>query len=232
MANTPLPPKPNNRRIQTTALDFDGIKENLKEYLRGQAVFSDYDFEGSGLSVLLDVLAYNTHYNALYTNLAINEAFIDSASKRSSVVSRAKELGYVPRSSIAATAVVNLVIINNELINTVQTVSIPIYTPFSTTIDGVSYTFYTTETRIAYKEQNQFVVNDLELKEGTPLQYSYTIGNDTRIILPNANIDTSTLRVFVQENSQTSAIRTYVNSETVLDVTGISEVYFLSLIHI
>jgi len=80
-----------NRKITTSELDFDAIKSNIKSYLEGQSQFSDYDFEGSSLSVLLDILAYNTHYNALYTNLAVNESFLDSASKRSSVVSRAKE---------------------------------------------------------------------------------------------------------------------------------------------
>lgn len=227
MSNTPLPPRPNNRRIQTTALDFDGIKENIKEFLRGQDTFSDYDFEGSGLSVLLDVLAYNTHYNALYTNLAINEAFIDSASKRNSVVSRAKELGYTPQSSIAATAVVDLVIVNNTLLNEEQSISIPIYTPFNTTIDGVPYTFYTLETRIAYKQDNQFSVTDITIKEGTPLLSVFTIGLDTKITLPNQNVDLSTLRVTVQENNQTSAIRTFVNSASVLNVDGDSEVYFV-----
>ena len=85
-----------SNKIKTTDLDFDEIKQNLRTYLEGQQRFSDYNFEGAGLSILLDVLAYNTHYNALYDNLALNESFLDSASKRSSVVSKAKELGYVP----------------------------------------------------------------------------------------------------------------------------------------
>ena len=99
-----------NKRIQTTELDFDKIKTNLKEYLKGQDQFQDYDFEGSSLSILLDILAYNTHYNALYTNLAVNEAFLDSAAKRNSVVSIAKELGYVPGSATCAQAIINLVV--------------------------------------------------------------------------------------------------------------------------
>ena len=95
-----------NRRINVADLDFDNIKSNLKSYLQGQPEFSDYDFEGSGLSVLLDVLAYNTHYNALYTNLAINEMFLDSAVKRDNVVSLAKTLGYTPQSATAPTATI------------------------------------------------------------------------------------------------------------------------------
>ena len=101
-----------NRKITTSELDFDAIKSNIKAYLEGQSQFSDYDFEGSSLSVLLDILAYNTHYNALYTNLAVNESFLDSASKRSSVVSRAKEIGYIPHSATGATAKVNIVVSN------------------------------------------------------------------------------------------------------------------------
>jgi hypothetical protein len=99
-----------NKNITTSELDFDAIKSNLKTFLQGQAAFADYDFEGAGLSVLLDILAYNTHYNALYTNLAVNESFLDSASKRSSVVSRAKEIGYVPHSATGAVATVNIVV--------------------------------------------------------------------------------------------------------------------------
>ena len=108
-----------NRKISTTALDFDAIKSNIKTYLQGQDTFKDYDFEGSSLSVLLDVLAYNTHYNALYTNLAVNESFLDSASKRSSVVSRAKEIGYVPHSAKSAIATVNITVANTTSTNSI-----------------------------------------------------------------------------------------------------------------
>jgi len=89
-----------NQKIQVAELDFDQIKANLKEFLKGQNTIQDYDFEGSTMSILLDVLAYNTHYNALYTNLAINESFLDSAVKRSSVVSLSKQLGYITKSAL------------------------------------------------------------------------------------------------------------------------------------
>ena len=100
----------NNKRISVAELDFDAIKTNIKNYLKGQSEFTDYDFEGSAMSVLIDLLAYNTHYNSIYTNLAVNEMFLDSASKRSSVVSLAKMLGYTPVSAKSATAVVNITI--------------------------------------------------------------------------------------------------------------------------
>ena len=92
-----------NNKLSITELDFDNIKSSLKQYLQSQDQFTDYNFQGSALSVVLDVLSYNTHYNAYYANMAINESFLDSAVKRASVVSRAKTLGYTPRSARSAT---------------------------------------------------------------------------------------------------------------------------------
>ena len=129
-----------NKKINITELDFDAIKVNLKEFLKGQSEFSDYDFEGSGLSVILDILAYNTHYNALYDNLAVNEMFLDSAIKRNSVVSLAKSLGYTPRSAKCAIADVNVQVTSINAGPAV--IVIPALSPFSTTIDGRTYTFY------------------------------------------------------------------------------------------
>lgn len=215
-----------NNRIQTTELDFDGIKTSLKNYLKGQSQFSDYDFEGSGLSILLDILAYNTHYNALYTNLAINESFIDSAAKRSSVVSIAKELGYLPKSAVAATAVVSVVMINDQ-ISAPATYEIPAYTPFTTQVDGANYTFYTTSSHIAQKSGNQYIFQNVELKEGQYLQNTYTYDASTPILVPNANVDRSTIRVTVQETSQSATIRTFTESTSILNLSATSEVYFL-----
>ena len=124
-----------SKKIQTTELDFDAIKQSLKTYLQGQAEFSDYNFEGSGMSILLDVLAYNTHYNSLYLNLALNEAFIDTASKRASVVSKAKELGYIPKSAKCSTAVVNITVID-ESITAPSYLEIPAYSVLNCTIDS------------------------------------------------------------------------------------------------
>lgn len=215
-----------NKRIQTTELDFDGIKQNLKTYLQGQEQFSDYDFEGSGLSILLDVLAYNTHYNALYQNLAINEAFLDSASKRSSVVSKAKELGYVPQSAKSATAVVNVVMINNQ-INAPQTLEIPRFTPFNTTINDQQFVFYTVDSHLAYRQDNQYVFSNITLKEGEQLVYRFTVENGSEFALPNPGVDISTLRVTVQENAESSTYETYTHSSTLLNIDGTSLVYFV-----
>lgn len=215
-----------NNRIITTALDFDDIKGNLKTYLQGQEQFQDYDFEGSGLSILLDVLAYNTHYNALYTNLAINEAFLDSASKRSSVVSKAKELGYVPRSARSATAVVD-VVVTDASVSAPSSLEISRYTPFTTKLNGTEYTFYTTETHIAYKEESTYTFSNVELKEGTILQYTYAYDGATPITIPNANVDLTTLRVTVQPNAQSTAFDVYTRADNLIEVDGTSQVYFV-----
>jgi len=148
-----------NRKIQTTELDFDAIKSNIKEYLQGQDTFKDYDFEGSSLSVLLDILAYNTHYNALYTNLAVNESFLDSASKRSSVVSRAKEIGYVPHSATGAVAKINIVVSNTT--TTPASLTIPAFSPFTTSYDSQSYTFYNTEAAVAPLSGSTYTFADI-----------------------------------------------------------------------
>ena len=216
-----------NQRIQTTELDFDTLKQSLKNFLQGQTQFSDYDFEGSGLSVLLDVLAYNTHYNALYTNLAVNEAFLDSASKRASVVSKAKELGYVPHSAKAAVAIVDVTMINN-LLTAPASIELPKYTPFNTQVEGTSYVFYSKETRLAYRVDNQYTFNDLELIQGTPLEFRFTIETAATVgIIPNANVDLSTMQVTVQENSQSATSSTYTRSTNIINVDGNSLVYYV-----
>lgn len=215
-----------NNKIQTTELDFDQIKQNLKTYLQGQSQFSDYDFDGSGLSILLDVLAYNTHYNALYTNMAINEAFLDSATKRSSVVSKAKELGYVPLSAKSATAVVDVLMINDQL-NAPDTLEIPRYTQFTTSINGKDYMFYTVETYLAYRQGTEYLFQNVVLREGTQLEYRYEITTESSVVIPNAGVDTSTLRVTVQDNAQSSTYQVYSASDSLLDVDATSQVYFI-----
>jgi len=214
-----------NKNITTAELDFDAIKSNLKTFLQGQSEFADYDFEGAGLSVLLDILAYNTHYNALYTNLAVNESFLDSASKRSSVVSRAKEIGYVPHSATGATATVNISVTGTS--TTPSTLTLPAYSPFSTTIDGAQYTFYNTESISTSLSGSSYTFTGVKIKEGTPLTFKYTVASGSRYILPNAKVDISTLKVRVQDTSTSSVFNTFVNQEELLNLDGQSQVYFI-----
>ena len=128
-------------KLQVTELDFDHIKNNLKTYMKGQSEFADYNFEGSGLSALIDVLAYNTHYLAMNANFAANEMFLDSATTRGAVVSKAKELGYVPRSARAPVARVEVTVTNNNL----SSLTINKGTKFTTSINNSIYGFVVNE---------------------------------------------------------------------------------------
>jgi hypothetical protein len=216
----------NNKRITVSDLDFDTIKANLKTFLQGQSEFSDYDFEGSGLSVLLDVLAYNTHYNGIYTNLAVNEVFLDSASKRASVVSLAKMLGYVPRSAKCATAVVNATITSPT--SSPSTVTLPANQAFNTSIDGVSYTFYNrSAVTTARNTSGNYTFSNLNIVEGTPLQYKYTVAAGVRYIIPNANMDIDTLTVRVQENANSDFFQVYTRAQSLTDASSTTKVYFI-----
>jgi len=214
-----------NKNITVAELDFDAIKSNIKTFLRAQSTFADYDFEGAGLSVLLDILAYNTHYNALYTNLAVNESFLDSASKRSSVVSRAKEIGYIPHSATGATATVNIVVSGTT--SSPATLTLPAYSSFSTTIDGANYTFYNTEAIVTSRVGSTYTFTGVQIKEGTPLTFKYTVADGVQYILPNANVDLYTLKVRVQENASSSNFETFVNQEDIINLDGTSAVYFV-----
>jgi hypothetical protein len=214
-----------NRKIQTTELDFDEIKTNLKTFLQGQEQFQDYDFEGSAMSVLLDVLAYNTHYNALYTNLAVNESFLDSASKRSSVVSRAKELGYIPRSATGAHATIDISVTQTSSTPTVLT--LPAYSKFTTSVDGTQYSFYTMAAYTAIISNNTYTFNNVLIREGTPLTYSYTVTDGVKYVIPNNNVDLSTLTVRVQDSASSTTFSTFVNQEDILSLDSTSKVYFI-----
>ena len=215
----------NNKRIQVSELDFDAIKSNLKTFLQGQTEFQDYDFEGSGLSVLLDVLAYNTHYNGIYTNLAVNECFLDSASKRASVVSLAKMLGYMPRSASCATATVTATVTSPT--SSPSTVTIPAMQPFTTSIDNVSYTFYNRSAVTTALISGAYTFTGLVLTEGTPLQYKYTMAPGVRFIIPNANADLNTLTVSVQQTSSSDVYEVYTRADTITEITELSTIYFV-----
>lgn len=216
-----------NKKINVAELDFDAIKANLKEFLKGQSEFADYDFEGAGLSILLDLLAYNTHYNALYTNLAVNESFLDSASKRSSVVSRAKEIGYVPYSAKSPVSTIKIVV--SATANTNPTLTIPAKSSFATTVDNQSYTFYNLDALIATRSltDGTYTFNDVNITEGTPLSFKYTVTDGTRFIIPNTNVDTTTIKVYVQENATSATSVFYENRENLLNVGATTRTYWI-----
>jgi hypothetical protein len=214
-----------NKKINVTELDFDAIKSNIKEFLSGQEEFQDYDFEGSGMSVLMDTLAYNTHYNALYNNMAINEMFLDSARKRSSVVSLAKQLGYTPRSAKCATATVNIVVSGGN--SSPTNLTIPSFSQFNTTVDGQSLTFFNRGSITTNRNGNTYTFTGVELIEGTPLTNKFLVASGTRYIIPNADIDMDTLKVKVQENSTSSFYETYSKADSLVTATPDSKLYWI-----
>lgn len=214
-----------NKKINVAELDFDAIKNNLKEFLRGQTEFQDYDFEGSAMAVLLDVLAYNTHYNALYNNLSINEMFLDSARKRNSVVSIAKMLGYTARSSTCSTATVNILVSGGSA--TPSNLTIPAYSQFLTTVDGVQYTFYNRGSLTTVRTGTAYNYIGVELVEGTPIANKIAVQSGQKYIIPNADIDLNTLTVRVQENATSSVYETYTRSETIVTATPETKIYFV-----
>lgn len=217
-------------RLNVTELDFDSIKNNLRNFLRQQSEFQDYDFEGSGLTVLLDVLAYNTHYNAYYLNMIANESFLDSASLRNSVVSHAKTVGYTPRSTRAARAVVTITVQTND--STPGTLNIPRgYVFLSSQLDGVSYRFVTLESYTASKVGTTYTFPNVVIYEGQLVSYSYTNSISTNpkqlFTIPDSNVDTSTLRIDVRQSAANTDTVVYSTSADVLEVQSSSTVYFL-----
>lgn len=214
-----------NKKITTTDLDFDQIKTNLKEFLKGQTEFQDYDFEGSGMAVLIDLLAYNTHYNALYNNLAVNESFLDSASKRSSVVSLAKNLGYIPKSATCATAVVDVFVRNTA--TTPITLTLPQYSQFNTQIDGTTYTFYNMSDVTTTIVDGVYKFANLQLLQGTPLSFKYEVSASTKFIIPNADVDMATLSVRVQDSAGSTVFQSFSRATGVVNVSSTSSVYYV-----
>jgi hypothetical protein len=217
-------------RLRVTELDFDQIKTNLKTFLKQQNKFQDYDFEGAGLNILLDVLAYNTHYNAYYLNMVANESFLDTAILRDSVVSHAKMLNYTPYSYTSPVAVINVTIESGT--TTPEELSIPKgYTFQSDVIDGTSYSFTTLENHTVTKSGTAFFFENIEIYEGSLVNYvfSYTeIDNPKGLfVLRDATIDTDSITVSVQPNSSNTAASVYTKVEDILEITADSEVFFL-----
>tara|TARA_B100000686_G_C16785366_1_gene974846 strand:+ start:1372 stop:3204 length:1833 start_codon:yes stop_codon:yes gene_type:complete len=215
--------------LKISELDFNSIKQNLKTYMRSQTEFADYDFDGSSISVLLDILAYNTHYNAFYLNMLANEMFLDSALLRSSVVSRAKALGYTPRSVTGTSASVDLQIFPT---GEPATITVDKNTDFTSVVNNISYTFNTTEsTTIAKNSNNQFFANGITLKQGVALIHTYTantLNPDQKFILPNSNTDTSTLTVKLKNSVDESNTYVYNKISDVTTVNSTSNVYYLN----
>lgn len=215
-------------------LDFDTIKTNLKQFLTNyrdkdnNLIFKDYDFDASSLSILLDILSYNTHYNAYYTNMVANEMFLDSAVKRESAVSIAKHLGYTPLSYRSARAKVSFTVPNP--VGLPSTLTLPKFSPFTTSINDVNYTFVNLDSITIKPQDGVYTFSDVEIVEGEPLTYSYRVdlsGPSEKYTIPNKNVDTSTLRVTVQNSYTDTNTIAYTLAESLSNLTSTSKVYFL-----
>jgi len=213
-------------KLDISQLDFDGIKDNLKTFLTQQDEFTDYDFEGAGMNILLDTLAYNTHYLAYNANMLANEMYLDSADQRSSVVSLAKQVGYTPRSASSSQATID-VVVNNA---SGATLTMSRGTQFTTTVDGTNYAFVNNADVSISPVDGVYKFSNLDIYEGTYLNYKYTANTsdtDQRFIIPNDNVDTTTLTVKVQESASDSTTNTYTLATGITALDSTSKVYFL-----
>ena len=227
------------RRINSSELDFDQIKLNLVAHMKAtDTTFNDYNYEGSAMSTIIDVLAYVTHINSMNANFGLNETFLDTAQLRSSVVSHAKLLGYTPRSIAPSTAVINMVMAtgsatplwNHDGSNVPLPLSIARGTKFSTTIDGVTYPMFNSTTQtINYNTTDGWKFSNLKIEQGTLASIAYTYQNNTfeSYIIPAANVNTASIKVTVTDSTSTNASKVYALNTNVVNLDGLSEVFFL-----
>ena len=220
-----------NSSIVLTQLDFDSYKDSLKTFLKSQDRFKDYDFDGSNLSVLLDVLSYNTYQNAFYLNMISNEMFLDSAKLRDSVISHAKELNYLPRSFRSSSAVIKLVITSSD--SAKRSIVIPKGTSFTSRVDDFTYNFSTTENYVITNRTpsgSNFVYESeaIRVYEGNYLSDTYTVNYDRPLNykISNKRVDLESLLVTVFEDNGTT-VQTYKRATSLFGHDGNSKVFFL-----
>ena len=213
-----------NNSISLVNLDFDTLKSTLKTYLKGQQQFADYDFDGSNMSVLLDILTYNTHLNAFYMNMVISESFLDSAQLRNSIISKSKELNYVPRSAKSSKASINISFPQSNL----SVFQIPFGTRFTGKNSNGTYTFTTNQSYILYPSANKFT-STIDLYDGNYTTDSFVIDTSVesqRFVMTNDNIDTDSLTIIVsQDAGQTNTL--YTQATNLYGLTSTSNVYFI-----
>lgn len=222
----------NTASLRITELDFNEIKNNLKNFLRSQSEFQDYDFEGSGMSVLLDILAYNTHYMGYYLNMVGNEMFMDTAQLRNSILSHAKHINYRPKSRNGAEAVVNILATPGDSEDSTPTqITLDKYTRIlASDINGVNYQFVTINANTVPKVNGAFSFANVHIKQGevVTLQYAMSPTNTKRrFSIPSSNVDTTTVSVIVQESSTNTDTTIYNSIDDITLVTGNTTAYFL-----
>ena len=217
-----------SNKLQVSDFDFDDIKANLKSFLQDQSEFQDYDFEGSGFAVLLDLLAYNTHYLGFNANMLANEMYLDSADIRKNIVSLAKMLGYTPTSPKSPTATVDILM--NNIPTTVATITMAKGTAFTTSVDGETYQFVTNAVHTLTPTNGVYKFSSIPLYEGTLVTFKYTADStdvDQRFVIPSVSADTSTLKVSVQNSASDTTTSTYTLATGITSISATSKVYFL-----
>jgi hypothetical protein len=215
-----------SNKLEVSDFDFDDIKTNLKTFLRSQSEFQDYDFEGSGFAILLDILAYNTHYLGFNANMLANEMYLDSADIRKNIISLAKMLGYTPSSVRAPTASVDILVGDGSGSSITMTKG----TAFTTTIDGTTYQFINNADVVTTPVNGVYRFSNVTIYEGTLVTFRYTADTtdtDQRFIIPSSLVDTSTLVVKVQNSSTDTTTSTYTLATGLATVQSTSKVYFL-----
>ena len=223
--------------ISSTELDFNSIKTSLKNFLAAKEEFNDYNFEGAGLNNLLDVLAYNTHYNGLIANFALNESYLSTAQMRSSLVSIAEGIGYIPKSKVASFASVQLSVNVGALANRPVTLSLPSGTRFTSVVDDITYTFQTTQTVTGtdngYGLYQMLTIDgstNITIKEGIAKVKTFFVGADSLddvYVIPDKSIDTETAVVKVFESPSDTAFTSYININSATQIDENSRLYIM-----
>ena len=217
-----------SNKLTVSELDFDNIKTNLKTFLQGQSEFQDYDFEGSGFAVLIDMLAYNTHYLGFNANMLANEMYLDSADIRKNIVSLAKMLGYTPTSAKASNAVLSVKV--NNVPSSTTSLTMDKGTVFTTSVDGTSYQFVTNQSYAVQPNAGVFQFDNVNIFEGTLVTFKYTVDSndvDQKFIIPSNNADTSTLKVSLQTSASDTTTEVYSLANSYSGLTDVSKSYFL-----
>lgn len=218
-----------NTGLRVTELDFDTIKSNLKSFMQNQDYFKDYDFEASGLSVLIDLLSYNTHYNAILANYQANEMFLDSALRRDSVISLAKNLGYTAKSRRAAYTDANLTL--SAVAGNPDSVFLPAGQRFTTQVKDIDLTFTNVDSSVAYRTSNNtYVFTGIKLYEGKFFQHRFPVVTNVaseRFIIPNSFPDTTSIRMMIYSSATDTQGVTWQSSDSILDIDETSEVFFI-----
>ena len=215
-----------SNKLVVSDFDFDNVKSNLKTFLQNQPEFSDYNFEGSGFAVLLDTLAYNTHYLGFNANMLVNETYLDSADIRKNIVALAKMIGYTPSSVRAPVSTIDITVNNASGSSILMNKG----TTFTSSVDGTGYNFLTNEDITITPLNGVYKFSDVNLYEGTLVTFKYTVDStdtDQKYIIQNLNADTSTLKVTVQNSVSDSTLNTYTLATGLRNITDTSKIYFL-----